>query len=358
MASFLTNRVPPLSNWPVLWRFIALLTGSFILVVLFEFANIPAALLLGPMITAISLAVCGAGIALPRPMFLMAQGIVGMMIANSLPLAVFSKISMEWPLFLIGTVSTIVASSFLGWLLSRSKLLPGTTAIWGSSPGAAAAMTIMSESYGADMRLVAFMQYLRVACCTLVATIVAAIFHVDNPNSQIDWLGVSSWTGFATTMGLVVLASIIGTKLRLPSGPLLLSLAVGLAIKFSGALPIVLPQWCLAISFAILGWSIGFRFTRAVLKHAWHVFPHVLGAILALIAINAGLALMLITFADIDPVTAFLATSPGGADSVAIIAASTNADVSFVMAMQVARFLLVLLAGPMLARWLSSNKTA
>ncbi|WP_428981189.1 hypothetical protein [Marinomonas rhodophyticola] len=28
------------------------------------------------------------------------------------------------------------------------------------------------------------------------------------------------------------------------------------------------------------------------------------------------------------------------------------------MAMQVARFLLVLIAGPMLARWLSSHKTA
>jgi len=33
---------------------------------------------------------------------------------------------------------------------------------------------------------------------------------------------------------------------------------------------------------------------------------------------------------------------PGGADSVAIIAASTNVDVGFVMAQQVARFMLVL----------------
>lgn len=357
MASLFTKRFPPLSNWPILCRFIALLIGSLVLVVCFEYANLPAALLLGPMITAIILAISGAGMSLPKPMFLMAQGILGMMIANSLPLTVFAKISMEWPLFLIGTVSTIVASSFLGWLLSRSGLLPGTTAIWGSSPGAASAMTIMSESYGADMRLVAFMQYLRVACCAIAATIVATVFHVDGAVAEsIDWLGVSSWSGFAITMSVVLVASIIGIKLRLPSGPLLLSLAIGLAIKFTAVFPIVLPQWCLALSFAILGWSIGFRFTRAVLKHAWHVFPHVLGAILALIGINACLALLLITFADIDPLTAFLATSPGGADSVAIIAASTSADVSFVMAMQVARFLLVLLAGPMLARWLSRNE--
>jgi uncharacterized membrane protein AbrB (regulator of aidB expression) len=59
-----------------------------------------------------------------------------------------------------------------------------------------------------------------------------------------------------------------------------------------------------------------------------------------------------------DPLTAYLATSPGGADSVAIIAASSPVDVPFVMAMQVARFILVMLAGPFLAkrvaRWTGS----
>jgi uncharacterized membrane protein AbrB (regulator of aidB expression) len=48
--------------------------------------------------------------------------------------------------------------------------------------------------------------------------------------------------------------------------------------------------------------------------------------------------------------TAYLATSPGGADSVAIIAASSNVDLPFVMAMQTARFMLVMLVGPALAR--------
>jgi hypothetical protein len=46
------------------------------------------------------------------------------------------------------------------------------------------------------------------------------------------------------------------------------------------------------------------------------------------------------------------------ADSVAIIAASSHVDVPFVMAMQVARFMLVLLVGPTLAkavaRWTQS----
>ena len=53
----------------------------------------------------------------------------------------------------------------------------------------------------------------------------------------------------------------------------------------------------------------------------------------------------------IDPLTAYLATSPGGLDTVAIVAAaSDNVNLSFVMALQTARFVFVLLFGPAIAR--------
>ena len=48
--------------------------------------------------------------------------------------------------------------------------------------------------------------------------------------------------------------------------------------------------------------------------------------------------------------TAFLATSPGGLDSVAIIAIGTHSDVSFVLAVQTLRLLVVIVTGPMVAK--------
>jgi len=78
-------------------------------------------------------------------------------------------------------------------------------------------------------------------------------------------------------------------------------------------------------------------------------------SIVVLIAVCASFGGLLVVFAGIDPLTAYLATSPGGADSIAIIAASTKTDMPFIMAMQVARFLLVLVAGPRLARVLSRS---
>ena len=63
-------------------------------------------------------------------------------------------------------------------------------------------------------------------------------------------------------------------------------------------------------------------------------------------------------FAGIDPLTAYLATSPGGADSAAIIALASNVDVAFVMAMQTTRLVLVLLIGPSLAGFIARRTGA
>ena len=89
------------------------------------------------------------------------------------------------------------------------------------------------------------------------------------------------------------------------------------------------------------------------LIRAAKVLPALVASILALIAICGAIAAALAHFADVDALTAYLATSPGGADSVAIIAASTQVDAPFIMAMQIARFLVVLALGPAIARFVA-----
>jgi hypothetical protein len=84
--------------------------------------------------------------------------------------------------------------------------------------------------------------------------------------------------------------------------------------------------------------------------YAARVFPKIAVSTFTLIGLCGGLGWLLHITVGIDPLTAYLATSPGGADSVAIIAASSQVDQPFVMAMQMARFILVLLVGPTLAR--------
>jgi uncharacterized protein len=111
------------------------------------------------------------------------------------------------------------------------------------------------------------------------------------------------------------------------------------------------------LSYAFLGWSIGLGFTRDILVHASRALPQVLMSIFVIIGVCGGLAYILVHVAGIDPLTAYLATSPGGMDSVAIIGASSKVDLSFVMALQVVRLAIVLIAGPPLARFISQRMT-
>ena len=67
------------------------------------------------------------------------------------------------------------------------------------------------------------------------------------------------------------------------------------------------------------------------------------------------LAWLLVVLLHVDPLTAYLATSPGGVDAAAIIAASTHVDTPFVMALQTVRMIMLLVIGPPVARWVAET---
>ncbi|WP_319532712.1 AbrB family transcriptional regulator [uncultured Cohaesibacter sp.] len=329
------------------------------LAIILDLLGIPAGLLLGPMIIAIIFAVNGATLKISRHLFVFAQGIVGIMIANNLPVTVFGEIWQDWPVFLFGTMSTVIASSLLGWAMARTGLLPGTTAIWGSSPGGATLMTLMSESYGADMRLVAFMQYMRVLGCVVTASLVALYLGVPSSTHDIFELpGIADWFFAIPPIIIAFVVSAVGVRSRLPGGAILLPMAAGIAIKIFWPIALALPLPILALSYAIIGWSIGARFSVDTLRHAAKAFTRVLGSVILLIVICAGIGATLTLVTGIDLLTTLLATSPGGLDAIAIIAASTHVDVPFVLAMQTCRYLVVAFVAPVLARALSKQSSA
>ncbi len=210
---------------------------------------------------------------------------------------------------------------------------------------------------GADIRLVATMQYLRVVMVVLAATAVARLWADGAPHgaAPIVWFPPVHWPSFMATAALAALSALIGRAFRLPAGPLLVALAASAAAQNLAIMTIELPPWFLAPAYTAVGWTIGARFNRPILVHAAKVLPALALSLLCLIAACGAIAAALARFAHVDPLTAYLATSPGGADSVAIIAASTKVDMPFIMSMQMARFLIVLAIGPAIARFVASR---
>jgi membrane AbrB-like protein len=326
---------------------------------LFIFLHLPAAILLGAMAAGLVVAARGAPLRIPQGAFVAAQGVVGCLIARSMKLDIAVEALHDWPVFVSAVLAVIFAAGGLGWVLMKRQVLPGTTAVWGLAPGAATAMTLLAEAYGADVPLVAFMQYLRVVLVTVVASLVSRLWLgvATPPPLPVDWFPLIGWNA-GGTLGLALLGAMLARRWRIPAGALVLPMIFGVLLQSSGAMRIELPPALLAASYAVIGWSIGLRFTAPIIANAARALPQVLAAILGLIAICIGFAALLVHFVGVDPLTAYLATSPGGADSVALIAASSNVNVPFVMSMQMARFVAVLLVGPRLSQFIAQRGAA
>lgn len=333
-------------------RWAWLIAVSVLLGASLAWLRVPAALLLGPLVVAAVMAICGAACAVPGRLFRATHAVVGLLIARSLSAGTLVELLKDWPLFLAGVLFVVAASSGIGWLLARWAVLPGTTAVWGAAPGAATAMILMAGSQGADVRLVAFMQYLRLVTAVVVATIVAGWWTgLGVPAAcPASWLVLPDLTAFAATLLVAAVGLFIAARVSLPMGSLLIPMALGAVVGNSGLVVIELPPWLLAPSYAVVGWQVGSRFDRPIVLHALRAVPGLLAGTVALVALCAGFAALLVVFAGIDPLTAYLATSPGGIDSVAIIGMAGGADMAFVMAMQTARFLFVMATGPWIAR--------
>ena len=331
------------------WALLAALSAAC--AALLDFVGLPAAFFLGPMAAGVVMGVNGASIRVPRAPFTGAQAIMGVFIASAITPSILDSFFQEWPIILGVVFAIIAASSFLGWVMSRWRVMPGTTSVWGSSPGAAAAMVIMAEEFGADARLVAFMQYFRVVCVAGLASVIAAVWTPASgaAHPATVWFPAVHWKAFAETLLLIGACALGGRLFRIPSGAMLLTLSFGSILRLSGALEIELPKWVLVGTYALLDWSVGLHFTPAILAHALRAIPKILLSVMLLIAFCGGLAYLLSRTLGIDGLTAYLATSPGGMDSIAIIAASTHVDVPFVMALQTIRFLIIVMIGPRVA---------
>jgi membrane AbrB-like protein len=313
---------------------------------------VPAGLFLGPMLVAIAFGVSGAQLRVHRHVFRLSQGCVGLMVAHSVTWTVLASLAQSWHVMLLATALTVLLSALVGLGTVRYGGISATTAAWGTAPGAASAMVSMAEENGADARVVATMQYVRVVCVVMIGALVS---HLLGATSG---AGVAASTGASLpgpqvgqlllSLGVVVLGVALGTKL--PAGALLVPLVLGAVLQLSGLLLITLPAWLLACAYGAIGCYIGLRFDRPTVRYVWRRLPSMIAGAVVLIILCAGCAWLLARATGSDFLSMYLATSPGGLDAMAIIAVETHADVGLVLAMQTLRLFGVIVTGAYCAR--------
>jgi membrane AbrB-like protein len=354
-------------GWPSparVFGWLLLGAGAVLAGLLAQVLGLPAGWLVGPMLVAIVAALAWQEHpTMPRWSRVASLAVVGGVLAATFRPSVLPLVAANWLPVCLVVIGTLLLSLAAGMLLAWIAGIDRRTAAFGTLPGAASGMLAMSGPLGADPRLVAVMQYTRVVVVVFSAALVSRLGLVPGSAPQeISTGGLQASLGgtalvqnpllvYALTALVAGFGAWAGTRLRLPAGALLGPLILGVGLEQLGVVSLAWPPGVPQAAFLVLGLWVGLLFDRASVKRAGRLFPVVLASAAGLVVACAGLGWLLTALTDIDGLTAYLATAPGGIDSVAIMALGSGADAPLVLAVQMLRLFAVVLAGALLGRW-------
>jgi membrane AbrB-like protein len=282
-----------------------------------------------------------------------AQAVVGVSMGSLVDLATLRTVAANWLPVLLVTLSTLLLSLLAGLVL---RLQPGINPVTGAFAliaGGASGIIVMARELGADERMVAVLQYLRVLLIVVLMPVVATGLYGASPGSGSGagadgpgWLA-----GLLFTVGCGVVGLGIGRLLRLPVAALLGPLVVAAVVDLSGlGRGAQVPTAVGVAAFLVIGLQVGISFTRESLATIGRALPLALAVILGLIVASAGLGAVLAAATGASALDGYLATTPGGLYAVLATATDSGADTTFVLAVQVLRLFVMLLSAPLVAR--------
>ncbi|HEV2819670.1 MAG TPA: AbrB family transcriptional regulator [Solirubrobacteraceae bacterium] len=301
----------------------------------------------------------------PGWILLGSQALIGVALGAGFEASTLTTIAGDWAPIALVTVATVAISLVAGLLFAAATGVDRSTSLLGLVAGGASGIVAMSDELGADARLVAFMQYLRVLLVVVIAPLVAELVLIDGATaaSGSEPAGLAGVAGaglpadLAFTTGCAIAGILLARRLRITAGRLLvpLTLAAGLAMAgLSGEARV--PPALQQVAFAGIGLQIGLRFTAASIREAGRLLPAVLLAIAGLMVASAGLAALLLALTGVSAADAYLATAPGGLYAVVAVAAAGGGNPTFVVAVQALRLYAMVLAAPPLVRVLHRRR--
>lgn len=132
-------------------------------------------------------------------------------------------------------------------------------------------------------------------------------------------------------------AASLGVKFRVPAGAMLGSMAFALILNATGSMQVSVPAPWTAAAYATVGIYVGLLFDRASILHAGKLLPTIVLSTFALIVSSAAIGWLLAVVTQESFLTWFLATSPGGLDSITLMALGSDANVALVVSLQTVR---------------------
>ncbi len=343
-------------------RWLLLALGSVLLSFLFRFWQIPAAPLFAGVVTGIAVNSLG-GLAYPRHFSRVGQSILGMAIGLMFTTAALHAISGHLLPILLVTAGTLILSLFSGLLFSRWTQIKTSTGLLSMTAGGAAGITAIAQEYGADVGLVAILQYLRVILVmTSLPLVVLFVFH-DHTARLAPFAEVHLSASWGGSLLLLLLGGPVGIwlarKIHLTAPYLLGPLLIALLLTLLKANPTpAIPGLILEGAYLLIGWQAGLQLSVHRIRQHFHLIPKALLIILVLNLFCALLGVVLARMVGVSALDGYLATAPGALYAAVAVSMAAHGNVLFVLGAHLIRLLMMLLIMPPLARRLrSTNQT-
>jgi len=332
------------------WLGLGAATASFALAlsaVGFPSPTLFAALVVG---LAFALARPQAGLKPPGWSFLAAQAVVGVTLGAYMQSEALSAAAHDWLPVTLVSAATLGISMAAGRVLARYTALDVPTATLGMIAGGASGIVTMADDLGGDDRLVAFMQYLRVLVVVLLTPVLIAIFGGgEGAATGPGEAAFGTLQDWGLTAAIAGGAAVLARRANVPAGTLLGPMLVAGGLTLAGV-GFAVPPALREVAFGLIGMQVGLRFTVSTVKLLGRLIFPVLGAVLALVAGCAALAVVLAVTTDVSFRDAYLATTPGGIYAVLAVAVGAGANTTFILAVQVVRLLVAVLLAPLAVR--------
>lgn len=346
VRSFWRN-LSPFQN-AVLTLSAAALGGAF-----FALFDLPAAWLAGSLVVVSALALGGLPVYVPD--FL--RRIVFIVLGISLGAAVTPETVAgirTWPitLALLMLSLPVTMAAVMLYLHYVSKWNCRET-LYASAPGALSAVLAMASEAKVDVRMVAFVQTVRVflLIAALPGMLLAAGLS-SSAGSVLPFSGNHTASIYGTILMVAagVASALAAERLRVPGGLLIGPMVVNGFLHGGGYVQGNIPPILLLASFVVLGAFTGTRFVGTTFAMIRRLLVDSIGAFFVAIVVCVLFAVLAAWLANENVAKTIVAFAPGGLEAMTILAFMMGLDPAFVGAHHLARFILIAMCLPFAAR--------
>ena len=324
--------------------------------------HLPLGFLLGSLLTTALLSaggirLCGNKMVMPTALRQWFVPLIGLSIGGAFTPEVMAGAMNWWP-SLLALVLYIICAHALAYAIYRRGGIGRLEAFFGGVPGGLIESVTLGEEMGADVRVLATLQFLRLILAIVAIPLIFLFLTGSSVGSASG--AVLGGVGQLSARDALLLAAVaacgflLARQLRFPApamtGPLLAS-ALAHATGLTHAVP---PSWMVSVTQVVIGANLGSRFGGMDRRTLTRTMGLSLIASLACMVLSFGFALLISQMVD-EPLSAvFLAYAPGGLAEMSLIALSLHIHVVYVTVHHVARIVLSVLIARIGSRHLQS----